>query len=370
MDDDATLLAADIDGHPASVEQGSSHVLVLSGGSVAERRIPIGRTHSLIGRTPPCDIVLPGSSVSRQHCRVQLADNQVSVTDLGSTNGTFVDGQRVSGTKTLHHGAALQVGTYVLTYHRRTAREMDDALALDRDVQGASAYVKMLLPKPIVSGSVCANWLYLPCAKLSGNAFGYRFISPSLFIGFMLDVAGSGMEAAMHSVAVLNLLRQSSIPGVDFGDPSSVLAKLNRTFQREHYNGLFFSIWYFAYDLQAGMLSYGSAGAHVALVQRDGGLKTLEASGSASPIGLEPDQGFAIRSERVNPGDKLILMSDCACEVIERRDMQAEPGWLLSGGEGEPSLSVPEPLRLYNVIRWAAGSDGLEGDFSTVVFDF
>lgn len=59
-----------------------------------------GRRHSvkaqlLIGRKPDCDIVLDDRSVSRNHARFEQTQDAYSITDLGSSNGTFVNGQRI-----------------------------------------------------------------------------------------------------------------------------------------------------------------------------------------------------------------------------------------------------------------------------------
>jgi hypothetical protein len=48
-----------------------------------------------IGRSPDCDLVLRDSRVSRQHARLHARDGLIVLTDLGSTNGTRVNGQRV-----------------------------------------------------------------------------------------------------------------------------------------------------------------------------------------------------------------------------------------------------------------------------------
>jgi pSer/pThr/pTyr-binding forkhead associated (FHA) protein len=75
------------------------------------REIPIGESEFLIGRGPDCDLRLPVSSVSRHHCLLHVTQDSVSVTDLGSANGTFVNGQRVRSQMALQSGDLLGVGT-------------------------------------------------------------------------------------------------------------------------------------------------------------------------------------------------------------------------------------------------------------------
>jgi adenylate cyclase len=72
----------------------------------------------VIGRDFECDIVLLHLSVSRRHARLVLADNILQIEDLGSTNGTAVDGAIVqAGTKrSLPAGARLRIGDIELTF--------------------------------------------------------------------------------------------------------------------------------------------------------------------------------------------------------------------------------------------------------------
>ncbi|MEQ1898044.1 MAG: FHA domain-containing protein [Vicinamibacterales bacterium] len=63
-----------------------------------------------IGRATGADFILDEALVSRMHCRVQVnASGDLDVTDLGSTNGTFVNGTRVT-TARLVPGDRLKVG--------------------------------------------------------------------------------------------------------------------------------------------------------------------------------------------------------------------------------------------------------------------
>lgn len=68
-----------------------------------------------IGRTDSCTIAMPGDTfVSGLHARVYEYDGQPMIEDLGSTNGTFHNGNRLHGSKLLHPGDRIQIGYTVL----------------------------------------------------------------------------------------------------------------------------------------------------------------------------------------------------------------------------------------------------------------
>lgn len=70
--------------------------------------------HLTIGRSAACDVTLDDTFVSSQHARVSRSDAGLIVTDLGSTNGTYVDRQRVTSPIPARRGARIQVGGTVL----------------------------------------------------------------------------------------------------------------------------------------------------------------------------------------------------------------------------------------------------------------
>ena len=72
----------------------------------------------MIGRDFECDGVLSHSTVSRRHARLVLADNILQIEDLGSTNGTAVDGAVVAAgaLRPLHMGAKLRIGDIELAF--------------------------------------------------------------------------------------------------------------------------------------------------------------------------------------------------------------------------------------------------------------
>lgn len=80
-----------------------------------------GKTYDLvpnvkysIGRQSANDVVVSDEQVSRRHAEVQVVQSGILVTDLGSSNGTFINGTRVSSPQTIRPGDTLQVGTTVL----------------------------------------------------------------------------------------------------------------------------------------------------------------------------------------------------------------------------------------------------------------
>jgi len=99
-----------------------------------------------IGRSPPSGLLLEGAEVSRAHCRIDVDGDDVSVTDLNSTNGTFVDNERVAETMPLRHGTLLRIGNYVMTCDYQSALQTEDADTTQRK-PGNFAGVTVLRPR-------------------------------------------------------------------------------------------------------------------------------------------------------------------------------------------------------------------------------
>ena len=92
-----------------------SHLLVaLDGGP----DIPTGRGPIVVGRHSHCDVCLRSIRVSRRHCCLAEVDGEVWVRDLGSTNGTWIDGRRASSGR-LRPGDVLAIA-----HHRYRVEEV------------------------------------------------------------------------------------------------------------------------------------------------------------------------------------------------------------------------------------------------------
>jgi len=73
------------------------------------------------GRDDSCAIMIDANTVSRHHARINVVSGTVTVEDLGSTNGTHVNGARVSAPTSLKPGDELALGSEVLKLRRRVA---------------------------------------------------------------------------------------------------------------------------------------------------------------------------------------------------------------------------------------------------------
>ncbi len=73
--------------------------------------IPMNRTQVLIGRSPDCQIIADDELISRHHARVTVGFRSLTIEDLASSNGTFVDGVAVTEPRELRGGELVAVGS-------------------------------------------------------------------------------------------------------------------------------------------------------------------------------------------------------------------------------------------------------------------
>jgi pSer/pThr/pTyr-binding forkhead associated (FHA) protein len=85
-------------------------LLTVSGGAMRGLSFRVGRDPQLVGRAPSADIVLADPHLSRRHATVQATVDGVVLTDLGSTNGTWLNDQRIVGSVPLTDGDVIRLG--------------------------------------------------------------------------------------------------------------------------------------------------------------------------------------------------------------------------------------------------------------------
>jgi hypothetical protein len=101
--------------------------LVVERGAGSGHTFRMRSPEMLIGRKKGCGLRIPSAAVSREHCRLQLIEGFLTIEDLGSVNGTWVNGEPVSERQPVRPGDRLKVGPvlFVVEYEL-------DAAALDR----------------------------------------------------------------------------------------------------------------------------------------------------------------------------------------------------------------------------------------------
>ena len=264
----------------------------------------------------------------------------------------------------------LRVGRHPLKYERRSRRDVERTPGSGPRSPQCQQLRALSTACPAHNGTVRTEWLYLPSAQLGGDAFGYYWLDPDTFVFYLVDVAGHGVGSAMHSVAVLNVLRQRALPHVDFKNPAEVLSSLNARFQMDSHNGMYFTMWYGVYRTRDRTLAYGCAGHHPAyLVPLD--RRTAQPLGlPALMIGAIPDNAYQVLQADVPAGSTVYLFSDGVFEIDTRNQRR----WGLS--DFVPLLvqlplpGMPETERLYRSVRRTAIEGPLEDDCSLLVLTF
>jgi len=353
---------------PQPAKDAVAHLLLVLVANAPPRHVTLQLLPLVIGRSAPAEIVLEGSTVSRRHCKLEKHGDSVVLTDLGSTNGTFVNGERVTAPVVLEDGARIGIGAHALNYHRRSQQELAGWEALDRELHDAHDYVLSVLPPPIHEGPVQAEWFYHPCTRLGGDAFGYQMLDSRYFAAYMLDVAGHGAGSALFSVTVANVLRQRMLPEVDFRDPGAVIRGLNRMFPMERHNNLFFTMWYGVYDTAERVVSFATAGHHPAFLLAPGAAQPVPLGTRNPSVGIGADREVASARAPVPPGSSLSLFSDGVFEITDTEGREWGLAQIMSL---LPAMAVPGgPRRLYDTVRMAARPGPLEDDFSALAIRF
>lgn len=121
--------------------------LVVKKGSSKAQVIELRNLITLVGRMQGCDLRIPAKAVSRHHCKLRLKYDYVTVEDLDSANGTFVNGTRVEGKQTLRPGDQLQIGPVVFEVKYNLSKTGEVAMS-------AQTVTRKIEPEPVDSEAI------------------------------------------------------------------------------------------------------------------------------------------------------------------------------------------------------------------------
>ena len=120
----------------------AQYQLVVQQGPEVGKVFELSSSEHTLGRDINNAIVINDAEISRNHCRFLLQGDRYILEDLGSTNGTFVNEQRISGQTTLRSGDSIRIGDNVIATYEATSA------GLDADATLASRGARAQMPPP------------------------------------------------------------------------------------------------------------------------------------------------------------------------------------------------------------------------------
>lgn len=103
---------------PARADNSRSFALIVTGGPLTGTTIPLSGGPVRIGRAPANTLVLDDSYASSNHARIEREQDVFVVEDLGSTNGTYLGGERLQGRRRIDPGVELRIGNTTIELRR------------------------------------------------------------------------------------------------------------------------------------------------------------------------------------------------------------------------------------------------------------
>jgi serine phosphatase RsbU (regulator of sigma subunit) len=350
-----------------------------------------------IGRSTDNDIALSGYDVSRRHAVIRVVGGKPVLKDLGSGNGTSVNGERVDQI-TLANGDRIRIGSVYMkvfegeppveTEHqkqtvinavatsqsltallerkqgRMSASEVNLIRALKQELDKGREIQRDFLPRTLPE---LESWeisaCFQPAMRVAGDFYDFFLLPGGLLALVIADVCDKGVGAAQFVSVIRTLLRLFSgeikmeyhsaadanrRPGHSDGSPSEqdrvrikalqAVSMTNDYIVREHgdlcmYATLFFGVL----DPMNGQLSYINAGHEPLFVLNpDGTHTTLKPKGL--PVGMQPgEKDFDIQNVRLEAGQILLGYTDGLI------DAETEDGKLFSRKRLVSILQKPFP---------------------------
>jgi hypothetical protein len=114
------------------------HRLVINPDTASAWEISLNAGPNLIGRDPVNDFPVEHDSVSHMHCQVTVTDSTVSIKDLGSDGGTFLNGEPISES-ILQNGQTVQIGEVLMRFEMNP---VEDQIAVPADLPQESLFCK------------------------------------------------------------------------------------------------------------------------------------------------------------------------------------------------------------------------------------
>jgi phosphoserine phosphatase RsbU/P len=262
--------------------------------------------------------------------------------------------------------------TELTSAHRELAKSREELLRshnrMQKELRDAERYVRAILPVP-VGEPFSVEWLYVPSTELAGDSLGYHWIDSEHFALYLLDVSGHGVGSALLSISAAQSLRSGGLRDTDLRLPEEVLASLNKMYQMENQNNLYFTIWYGVYHQPTRRLRYASAGHPPPLLFSSSSgehFDVIPLQGSGVPVGMIPNIRYDPEECILTAPSRLFLFSDGVFEISRPDGSMVEFAEFQEALSSAVSSGKPELDEILRVARELHGDSMLEDDFSII----
>jgi serine phosphatase RsbU (regulator of sigma subunit) len=367
--DDRTIAYAPSDASSGRAS-GRLCLSVLQGSNVGEM---------IIGRGNDAAIKLLGEGISRAHCKVLLVPGGATLQDLGSTNGTFCNGEVISGVITLKEGDKIQVGN--TTVLRFTTHEMveqiqraqsellrfsEERKAMAREVEVARTLQQGLIPapEPVEREKFRFMGLCQPATICGGDWWTYRDLGDGRTLILIGDVTGHGLDSAMITATA-----KASIDVAFFIVKSSeltaskVLEIMNRAIYDSTRGSLLMTCFACVIDPRNRTVTYSNASHEFPYILRQvPEPKVMSMVAAGDPLGLKADARFKEFTVPLQRKDTLVLYTDGVIDLQNDRGKKFGDKGLRKAMEKQGPKPPEEllPGVLNATMQFAAGSE--QGD--------
>ena len=202
--------------------------------------LPVGET--VIGRDVTCSLRFNDPSVSRRHLRFVRRHDTVFVQDLGSTNGTTLNGKVVSGPIMVEDGDEVVLGNRTVTLHFGEGEKPEDTLSL-RDfspqkemdkLRAATTRLAVTVPPPVAAAGEVAHRRH----ERARHALQLVYVSEELEIeATTRDLSMSGVFVCTQVLDPIGTRCQLAIL-IDGGPPLKLSAVVRRVVERDANGGM------------------------------------------------------------------------------------------------------------------------------------
>ncbi len=254
--------------------------------------------------------------------------------------------------------------------------------SLDRDLIEARKLQQTLVRdryRDFVGGAV--SMMLIPSGHVGGDLVGSFQINSRHLVLFSLDVSGHGVASAMLTARLAGLLSSNtaehnitmstgSRDRADAWPPEMVAFRLNKMMIEKIQVDQYFTMVYADVDLQSGVCMLVQAGhPHPLILRADGEVEVVGAGGL--PIGLIEGAVFERITLRLQPGDRLVMMSDGITECPDPNGAELGTEGAAELLKASRHLGSPELLEamIWDLTRHHGVSD-FPDDVSGIIFDF